>query len=337
LHQSLYNERVTLLQTKGDEVCITIPQLFYLTGNKKQTLYWTHKNNVMNIKDLKRKGVDITKIPLPISFKHPHAQQKNIVTLTQPWFDRDTQLFFSAGTRFLVNNNNKMINSDQIAVFVIDPKKLSTETIRIDKNVCLLNSVKEANEQREDFIHLLQKWVSTDCFIPYVWGGSSFVSCSRSHTIEEKESGTPTAYFSLADYEKSPMTGFDCAGMVSRAAQIVGIPYFYKNTSTLMQCLKPITSYESLHSGDLLWIPGHVMVVSDIKNSLLIEARSYHHGYGKVQEIPLKKVFKNIKTYADLFDALRAKKAITRIDIQGIAKEEITNYKFLSLMPSIDY
>ncbi len=332
LHQSLYNEKVTVLETRENEVCISIPQLFYLANHKKQTVYWTRKNNIVTCKELKKRGVDITKIPAPLSFKSPHTQQKNIVTLTNPWFDSHTNLFFSAGTRFVINKKSAAMHNNQIEVFVLHPQTLCMETILIDKNICLINPPMEPGEKRKYFIHLLHSWVSTDCFIPYVWGGSSFVSCSHSPVIEEKEINTPKAYFSLADCQDSPKSGFDCAGLVSRAAQIAGIPYFYKNTSTLMQSLKPITQLTALQIGDLLWIPGHVMIVSDIKNNLLIEARSYHHGYGKVQEIALENVFKNIKTYEELFDAWRTKKPIVRIDNNGNSKEELTRYTFLSLM-----
>ncbi len=339
LHQSLYNERVKLIKIVGDEGYIDIPQLFYISNNQKQTKYWIYKDNIRTIAELKKKGVDTAIIPTPIAFdaahKSVHNDNQNIVTLVQPWYDAATQRTFSAGTRFVMH---KTLNTSApyVEVYVLDPNTLRPCTMHIDKKICLFNTKKSASDQRALFIKIAKAWAHMpDCFIPYVWGGSSFTSCSRAEKIEEQKKDKNDACFALADYHASPKTGFDCAGLVSRAAQMAGIPYFYKNTSTLSQELKPITRYKDLQNGDLLWIPGHVMIISDIANARLIEARGYHHGYGKVQEIALSKVFKDIKSFAELFNALHAKKSITRLDKEGNPREEISNYKFLSLTDSL--
>lgn len=332
LHQSLYNEIVIILKEKGDELLIAIPQLFYITDDKeKKNTYWTQKKNVIPLSTLEKKKIDITKIPSPLSYEHPLQKKCNIATLIKPWLDKKTKLLFSAGTRFIIDQTTKTPPT-HVAVFIIDPKKLLLRTITIDKNACIIDYPKNHHEQRKEFIHILKQWAhQPHCFIPYVWGGSSFTSCSHATTIET-EAIVDNMYFTLTDYQQSPKTGFDCAGLVSRAAQIVGIPYFYKNTKTLAQFLKPLSHYESLQEGDLIWFPGHVMIISDIKNNLLIEARSYHHGYGKIHEISLDKVFKNIKNYVDLINALRSKKSIERIDVDGIIKEKISFFKILSLL-----
>ena len=334
LHQALYNERVTLLKIVNNEACISITQLFYTTNNHKQTTYWTDKNAIRTIDELKKNGIDTTAIPPALSFNTPDVDtaHKNLITLIKPWFDPTTRRIFSAGTRFIINKEQTS-QSPYIEVSAIDDQTLQPYTMRIDKKHCLLNTSKNKRGQRNLFIRIAREWAHLhNCFIPYVWGGSSFTSCSRAHQIEEKKVHEPDAYFALCDYNESPKTGFDCAGLVSRAAQTAGIPYFYKNTTTLAHYLKPITTIDSLQNGDLFWIPGHVMIISDIEKRLLIEARSYHHGYGKVHEIRLDKVFKDTKTYADLFKALQEKKSITRIDKDGNPKEEITKYTFLSLL-----
>lgn len=333
LHQALYNERVTLLKIVNNEVYIAITQLFYDANNQKQATYWTDKNNIRTIADLKKTGIDQNTIPPALSFHNISVttDNQNSITLSKPWFDRKTGCTFSAGTRFIINKVPTP-RSPSIEVHAIDAQTLQPYTMCIDKKHCLFNKTKSKPEQRKLFLKIVREWAHLPgCFIPYVWGGSSFTSCSRAQQIDEKKNNQPDAYFSLCDYNESPKTGFDCAGLVSRAAQTAGIAYFYKNTTTLAHNLTPITTYASLQNGDLLWIPGHVMIISDIENGLLIEARSYHHGYGKVHEIRLDKVFKNIATYADLFKALQEKKPITRIDKDGSAKEEISNYRFLSL------
>ncbi|MGB8367272.1 MAG: hypothetical protein WCD44_02830, partial [Candidatus Babeliales bacterium] len=157
-------------------------------------------------------------------------------------------------------------------------------------------------------------------YIPYVWGGFSFTSTKK------------ISSFSLKN-EKivSPKTGFDCAGIIARSAQICNIPYFYKNTTTIKQFLSPITHINNLMPGDIIWIPGHVMVIADLKNNTLIEARGYNHGYGKIHEIPLSEEFKGISTYKELFNIYQNKKTITRLDHKGNEQEKINNLLLLRL------
>ena len=68
----------------------------------------------------------------------------------------------------------------------------------------------------------------------------------------------------IGDFEK-PLAGFDCSGMILCAAQIAGLPYFFKNTDTLLGNLKPLRPTEELEAGDLVFYSGHVLVVSDLK------------------------------------------------------------------------
>ncbi len=92
------------------------------------------------------------------------------------------------------------------------------------------------------------------------------------------------------------------SGLVDRAAQIFSIPYYYKNSETLSRCMRPLHIDEKLEDGDLLWFGGHVMVVTDIKNNRMLEARGYASGFGMVHEAPLCKLFINCTTYEQLVE-----------------------------------
>ena len=119
--------------------------------------------------------------------------------------------------------------------------------------------------------------------------------------------------------------------MIARAAQMCEIPYFCKNTTTIERCLTPLSKDNKPIPGDIIWIPGHVMVIADLANNTLIEARGYKHGYGKVHEIPLNEEFKGINTYHDLINAYHNNKAIIRLDRNGNEQETIINLKLLQL------
>ena len=110
-----------------------------------------------------------------------------------------------------------------------------------------------------------------------------------------------------------------------------GIPYFLKNTTTLERVLKPLTPEETLREGDLIKITGHVMVVADLENNTLIEARGYQDGYGKVHEIALPLVFKGINSYQDLLDAYYAKKTLIRLNSDGKESQIFPTFNLLRL------
>ena len=186
--------------------------------------------------------------------------------------------------------------------------------------------------RRQQFVALVRSWAhQANGFIPYVWGGCSFTHTSWPHTFDEIETDNNQSYFALKNYLHTPKPGLDCSGLVYRAAQLVGIPYFCKNTFTIEHTLTRLQPGQQLREGDLIVVPGHVMIVSDIANNLLVEARSYHHGHGKVHEIELGKVFKDITSYTDLAAAYSSKAPLYRIDSNGKARDTFTQFALMQL------
>ena len=251
--------------------------------------------------------IDATKLPKPISFKRKTIPSENTITLREPLKP------YSAGTRFL---------TDGTYAYVLDPKTLIFKKILIPKS-----SFKETKSERvKDFVNLLRSWTKKN--IPYVWGGCSFTTgCSNNDFSEglDKE-GT---FYIKDSYNFNPKPGFDCAGLISRATQACGIPYFFKNTTTLAKRLKPLSKEDKLSEGDLIWVPGHVMIVSN--QNKIIEARSYGHGYGKVQEIPISEEFKGINKYSDLVKTFHEKKPLIRLNKDGKVIQTFRDFKILKL------
>ncbi|HLB41037.1 MAG TPA: hypothetical protein VJJ83_04555, partial [Candidatus Babeliales bacterium] len=133
------------------------------------------------------------------------------------------------------------------------------------------------------------------------------------------------------NYLVCPQTGYDCSCLISRAAQIVGWPYFYKNSATAERNLTAITALNQLAPGDLLWHAGHIMVVSDVEQGLLIEARGYSQGFGCLHEIPLSRIYVGIKTYAELWQAIQTNTVVKTLDDQGLPFGAIQQFKLLKL------
>jgi len=158
-------------------------------------------------------------------------------------------------------------------------------------------------------------------FIPYVWGGCSYTTlCTDPYfqlkTVRSKKRphAKPRRYFEYPTSQTQPYNGFDCAGLILRAAQASGIPYFYKNTATILQNLEPLQPEDQVANGDLIWLPAHIMIISDVEHNLCIEARHYAQGYGKVHETPIHKIFKDINNYQDLRAAHFSQSLVDRLD-----------------------
>jgi cell wall-associated NlpC family hydrolase len=338
IHQLLYNERVEIIETRGQEVKVRICNLFYVTmkSKKEQTEYWAPRNAFMALDDLIKEGIDTRSIPDAIDFTKKTAGSSAIVTLTMPHHDSKTGIVFSAGTRFVRAKNKKTLSPDSVSAIVYDAHHKKNRTIKLPAHICFVqNDALTPAEQRAAFVSLVKQWAHMcDGFIPYVWGGCSVIHTNTGNFKEKtrKQMGKTVSYFTYKGCQQKICTGLDCTGLIARAAQIVGMPYFYKNSYTIGAYMPPLQLSQHLSTGDIVWLSGHAMVVTDVASNLMVEARSYFQGYGKVHEIELSKVFKDITTYTDLEEAFFAKRPLARMDSKGIVRLPlIKDYKLLPL------
>jgi hypothetical protein len=336
LHQLLLHEEVEILQENDDELYIEIPDAFYVShGNqKKHQQFWTLKKYIASYDTLKKHNVPMQNFPHQISRTEKYTNSpQSIVTLKQPFFDRTTNRYLSAGTRFMQAPSQ---SSHLISVYVFDPVHYRFNTIRIPKKFLLLNTPRTKKEHIDLFVRILKSWAHqpTPYIIPYVLGGCSFIDTYPKYHFSLKETvGNDNTKGKAFTYNNTVTQahGFDCSGIILRAAQMAGIPYFCKNTTAIAATLKPLSSNDKLQNGDLILIPGHVIVVADTQKNTIIEARGYDQGYGKVHEIPLREQFQNIHTFQQLVDAYRNKKPLIRLNRKGNVVQTISNYQLLKL------
>lgn len=340
VHQGRFNERVLILKKYNHQVCIAFPGAFYGTSEGLlYNYYWTLEQNVASLAPLKKKGMDIFVPPSPTYSQLPASLQtasvfllsrmpgtalfknqipdhtkvsisdQKVVTLIAPFFDRLHKITYSAGTRFVVANVKN--SALYYTVHVYNAHKNRLVQLQIPKRYCLLNSARSTTKQRRLFVSLLKQWAHYYPPIPYVWGGSTLLGNTKKQIIK---------------------AGFDCAGIIWLAAYCVGIPLLLKNSTALSYYLNQLEPTSTLHIGDIIWFPGHVIVVSDLKRNLAVEARGYNHGYGKVQEIALGDLFKNITTYTDLLKAYANKTPLERLNSNKKVVQIIREFKILDLM-----
>lgn len=338
LHQLLFNEIITIEEEKDQEVKITIPNLYYENKNKAYTpnYYWALKKNFIPLEELKKYGIKLEKIPQPIDYSVKNqAKDEQVAILIMPYHNKELNRTFSAGTRFVIDKKADE-NSFLIHLFAFNPLTKKMITIAVPKNMCIYqpNALTSA-EKRALFVHCLKKWAALPGIIPYVWGGCSFTNICTEDTVIAiqgiNKRGETVICYERAQPLSGPKQGFDCAGLISRVAQACSIPYFFKNTTTLAQNLRPLLPKELLQEGDLLWFPGHVIIVSDMKKNRAIEARAYANGYGKVHEVTLSDLFQGVKTYDELITAYHEKKPLYRLDKNKCITQKITLFKLLKL------
>lgn len=293
IHQGIFNEQVTILEYRNHQIYIELTNCFSLPvlGSEKQSVKaWTYEDWIISEKDLKQHGVGTSVFPPALHYLDTQSSQRDIITLLVPWYDSVTETTYSAGTRFCIYDS--ISYDDEYTIFIYDARKKSIAISVVPHGIALVSNFKDRDEQRKAFVELLYFWCSLDGDIPYVWGGTSFLyTCQNNDAALEHgydARGNFLEYWNRPGFSR-PYAGFDASSLLLRAAQIVGIPFFCINSTTLTHYLQPIQPGEMLQEGDIIYAPGYVGIVGDMDRNELIEAQGYARGYGKVHVVPLKK------------------------------------------------
>ncbi|MBA3751317.1 hypothetical protein H0X06_00755 [Candidatus Dependentiae bacterium] len=334
IHQLKFNELVKVQTCLKDEVECEVQHFFYRGHDKKDyKTFWIDRKDLVFLKDLPPKEV-LSSVPPPCRMSDFSYQcNKNVLTLISPWSDLRTRKTYSAGTRFM--RCSAKDTKDRYAVFILDMSSFKSVVSYVPTPFALISYPQKQFQARALFVQVLKEWAHNhNGIIPYVFGGCSHNGkiISRGFSIacglrdDEKIS-----YWHRNHIQSQPLSGFDCSSMILCAAQICGIPYFYKNSFTLYYYMKTLKENEKLQEGDLLWYSGHVMIVSDVKKNLLIEAAGYDTGYGKVHEISIDKLFQGIKNYTELIACCKRGNELKRLHSKGHPYKSIENLKILAL------
>lgn len=332
IHQILYNERVRVIETCKDQVHIELPTVFYrpFGTTRTQSTFWTLKKYLIPIDKIHG---DTEKLPQAKPYKtwQTVSAKQAIITLAQPFYDPTTKLTFSAGTQFVLAH---AVRTKECVVYLLDPKTHQIITTKIPAKLCFNDGSYTPSQRSALFIDLIRSWINNapcHAYIPYIWGGTSISTYAKGVPRLYRNTKKSTSWYDIAGNNGAIRTGCDCSGLIFRAAHICGIPYFFKNSYTATCYLKTVGHNVQLAQGDIIWVPGHVMIVADLHKNTILEARSYDHGYGRLQEISLEKVFKGIRNYQELLTAYRQKLPLYRMNSSGIVRDIYKDFKILSL------
>ncbi len=362
LYQLKKNEQVNVIALTDKEAYCDTDSFYYYRGSRKsRCTFWIQKKCITPLDLLTSKNLHVP--PATDLASRPELYNKDVLTLTMPWYDGITKATYSVGTRFL--RSEKEDTRTHYAVYIVT-KNLIEKISFVPKEVARVDYPRDYEQARIAFLDLLRAWVhgkqeheqekevlkpqrtnlnistkkksskksSAQEIIPYVHGGCSFSGKSPAqgfYLSRRVQNGKKLLYWQrLGEYE-APLDGFDCSNLVLSAAQIVGMPYYFKNTHALLRGLKDLKKEQSLQEGDLVWYSGHVLVVSDLKKNLLIEASGYENGHGRLHETSVNKVFKDIKDFPALINAYHSRKKVYRLTKTGRCRPEELRIRLLSL------
>jgi hypothetical protein len=332
VHQGLFNEPVTILQSEGDEVQVEITNCFFDSAfyRDRQSKYWTLREWIVSNEELA--AADIAEkdaFPTAISYREGYFDP-SAVTLIYPWYDPVSKMSFSAGTRFVRSSNRKETHA--FAVQLYNPVTKQIIETAIPKQLARTGLFDNEVDQQAAFVKTLYSWINyDDLSIPYVWGGVSFILRTDDEFELKSESKHCEECFAWVrpSIKESPITGLDCSCMILRAAQANDIPYYYKNATTVCNYLHPLTPSEKLEAGDILWTPGHVVIVGNIERNEIIESTGYHLGYGKMHVLPLHKKYKDMNSWQDLIKAYYNGQPLEVLNIDGSVRSVAALYRIL--------
>lgn len=319
-HQGLYNEIVTVLETHNEQSLIVYDNIIYQVdlpkNGKVPNSFWVNNEHLILLQSLPQETLQA--IPT-----QRYAQSPTIV-LTYPWKQ------FSLGTRFV--HVPSQDTPQEYAILWIDYSTNIIFNDYIPKKNALEEIEKDTATSRRFFVNLINHVLDcvnkegSDRVIPYVWGGSSFI-----HTYHSTNFYLQDGVWHRPEYN-SPYTGYDCSELIMRMAKIVGINFPWKTSSIIALSKRELARSDSLENGDIIWVPGHVMIVSNIDRNEIIEARGYRDGYGYVQRITIAENFVDIADYAALLKRYYNHQNIQLKDRYGNPVGNEKEFKLLKLI-----
>lgn len=315
-HQGLFNEVLECIDEQDGYVQIAYGHVTYKTDGTPST-FWSYKDGIKPLDELEHHD-------LARAIPHPEYAQEPTIILTYPWKN------FSLGTR--LRHLPQYDTADTYAVVWPDYAKNEVAVDFVPRKDALREIKQDAQSNRQRFVAIINGLIDrvqqhgNNKVIPYVWGGSSFLE-PYTQDYFYKDDGVWQR-----DEMRDPYTGYDCSELIMRMAQIAGIDFPWKTTSAIKHGQRKLTRDDLLEVGDIIWVHGHVMAISNIERNEIIEARGYGAGYGCVHRIKLNQAFVEVENYDDLLKRFHENEKITFKNKQGVPSEKADEFLLLKLI-----
>jgi len=320
-HQMLAHEVVTIVDTKDALVCFACSNLVY--GFDEQSgiplnTFWTHRDNLLFLDEAPQQ--------ILAALPSPQSPAASTIVLTLPWnkysfgtrFVRspshDCRIFFGALQPDFTSNMHRVIKIPRSHARITLTPTNSTVARQLFLKTAYGLIAHAAKEQKNGII-------------PYTWGGSSYIHASSA----------ADQFLSTQGWQRPKAgivcTGFDCSELIFRLAQTSNISYYAKTAHAVTKLMPQLRHHEALQPGDIIWFPGHVMIIGNVEKNEIIEARGYESGHGDMHTITLAECFARIKNYADFRKAYIQKESLDLLTKDGYFQKTIPEFKIFKLMP----
>ena len=214
---------------------------------------------------------------------------------------------------------------------------MSVNSAFIEKEYALVTYPRDGVTAKKVCVELIKKWAHmAGGSVPYVWGGCSIIETCKDDDFFCSHKSDNTASWECPT-RTSPHTGCDCSGLIFLAAQSAGLNFFCKNTTTmglnLTDCVRPsqTTEERALQPSDLILLPRHVVMLSDVEKPAVAQAVGYSSGYGITHEAPLSHVF-NVTTCEELVRHCKNKLPLIMKNKNGGVLKVFDSFRLLSLV-----
>lgn len=341
VHQGLFNEKLNIFEKdgvpeqEGDFVKGYYDDIFYGYDANTQKLlnaFWLYKSCVAFLEQEKL-GEIFSALP-----SGEYALEPTIF-LTWPFLSKELQVTLSVGTRLkrICEKDRFGVDGKVIEYAVLIPDyenyKIIIDYVPVE---FARQEIKyqDKNEARKVFVEIVNELVDriekSGQELQYVLGGSSFVKLQEPQKYYQRKEGS--GIWEIEGNEGKMYCGYDCSEFVMRMAKMAGIKFPYKNTGMMEKNLKKFDEESALEDGDLIWVRGHIMIISNIEKNEVIESRGYQSGFGRLQRIKLNELFDGIEKYVQLIGTYLNKKQISILDRQGKVAREYSEFKLLKLV-----
>ena len=296
IHQGLFNELVHCIEIQDNYAKVVFDTIKNLMPSDTPSFFWTPVKNLIPLQNLKNSR-------LSQAIPHPSYGQEPTIVLLRPWKN------FSVGTRFKhlpehdTKKNYGIIRADfkkHKLIFDSVPHQKALKEIKKNNQAARALFVAIINELLDD----LEK-NHPDQIIPYVWGGCSFSQYYKKNSFYKKNGAWEQ------NGPNNPYSGYDCSGFIMKMAQIAGLDFPWQTSYAMKFSMKKLSKHNQLQNGDIIWIQGHVIIISNIARNEIIESTGYGGGYGCLHRLKLNERLKDITNYEELLDYYYANKPIT--------------------------
>lgn len=322
-------ENGELINYSGDYIKIEHPFYFYEKNGKIVNQFYINKKSFVKSQKINKKLKKyITESYYYDKFIKSDFISGTIINPVKIKF-KNKKIFLYPGSRFrfLDSTDNYLCgymikNKTDFIIF-----EINKDDVLLDEDIS-----KSDEEKREFFISLLKGWLGLSekhkGTIPYFYGGTAInFPLKKLNKIRINDKNFYS--WEKKDKKLNMIVGTDCSGLVCLAARISGFKFYLRNSFMQNKYLEKVQSVGDIKNGDIIWIPGHVMIINKDENSI-IEAAGYEGNFNGLVENKIYKRFENINNLDDLINLKNEKKPLILISKNG-NKKSFDIFEILSL------